>query len=309
MNSRVRTFLLASSVGLAFSFRASAEETPVTTTPRDFEHAAPMNGPVWLGGVNLGYVGGTSAKFTGVRSGDSDAYNVNVDVGTRIALSDPWFLNLGLVSDNLFLGQVTGVPIPDTINTLRFNLGIGYRLNDQWTFTGMASPSLYRFDNVNGDDIGASGGVVATFQQNPSLTWSLGIIGSPDSDIPVLPLVGVRWLINDRYTLEVGMPRTRFTYNFKPDWNFYGGLDLNGTVFRSEKDLGTKIGHSQYNSALATYRDVRLGVGTGYTFWKGIHAEVETGCSVYREINYQDIDQTVEFKPAPYVRVGISTRF
>ena len=105
------------------------------------------------------------------------------------------------------------------------------------------------------------------------------------------------------------MPRTRFTYRLDPSWSFYGGLDLNGTTFRSESDLGTKTGNPQYNNALATYRDIRLGVGASYSFTRSLRAEVETGASVYREINYNDINQTVEFKPAPYVRVGLSARF
>lgn len=311
MNGQIRAFLWLGlgTATLSCCALAQAQETPVTTSSRDFESLSRPGRTFWHGGVNFGYVGGTSAKFQGTSAGDSDAYNVNIDVGTRISLNDDWFLNLGVVSDNIFLSEIAGEPVPDKINTLRLNTGIGYRWNDQWTFTALVSPAMYRFEDVNSDDFGASGGVVATFRQNPSLTWSFGMIGSPDSDVPVLPIVGVRWLINDHYTLEVGMPRTRLTYRIEPNWSLYGGLDLNGTVFRSQNDLGTKNGVPQYNNALATYRDIRLGVGTGYTLCRGIRAEVETGCSVYREIYYKDIDQTVEFKPAPYVRVGLSAQF
>jgi hypothetical protein len=312
MKNNVRSLLLLGSVATLSSLSALAQENPVTTFPRDFEDLG--GAPVSRAGVNFGYVGATSAKFQGARSGNSDAFNVNADAGTHVVLTDDWFLNLGLVSDNDFLGGVAGDPVPDAIHTLRLNLGIGYRLNDQWTFTGLVSPSLYRFEDVNGDDIGASGGVVAAFVQNPSLIWSFGMIGSPDSDVPVLPIVGVRWLINDHYTLEVGMPKTRLTRNIEPNLAIYTGLDLNGTVFRTDEHLmpptlSPRNNTGQYNSALASYHDIRLGVGASYEFWRAVRAEVETGFSVYREIYYKDIDQSVEFKPAPYVRLGLGVRF
>jgi hypothetical protein len=101
-----------------------------------------------------------------------------------------------------------------------------------------------------------------------------------------MPVVGVPWLINDRYTLEVGMPKTRLSYRIDSKWAVDGNVDLNGAVFRTSEDLGTKAGLPQYNNALATYRDVRLGVGTSYEFAHGLRTELETGYSVYREFDY-----------------------
>jgi hypothetical protein len=312
MKNNICNLLLWGSVATLSSVAALAQEYPVTTSSRDFEHLS--GGPAWQAGVNLSYVGGTSAKFQGVQSGDSDAYNVNVNAGTRVTLTDVWSLNLGLVSDNYFLGTVAGDPIPDAIHTLRLNTGVGYRWNDQWSFNVLVSPSLYRFEDVNGDDFGVSGGVVATFVQNPSLTWAFGMIGSPDSDVPVLPIAGVRWQINDHYILEVGMPKTRLTYKIEPNLAIYTGLDLNGTTFRTGEHLMPPNtpplnNTAQYNNALVSYHDIRLGVGASYEFWRTVRAEVETGFSVYREINYKDIDQSVDFKPAPYVRLGLGVRF
>jgi len=298
--------LLLGSVAAFSSVSVPAQENPVTTTSKDFERVADKN--AWLAGVNLGYVGGSSAKFQGQQAGRSDAFNINLNAGTRVKLNADWFLNLGLVSDNYYLGSVTGEPLPDDIHTLRFNTGVGCRWNEKWIFTAMFSPSLYRFEDVTGDDFGFSGGFVATYQQKPSLMWSFGIIGS-SGDVPVLPIVGVRWLIDDHYTLEVGMPRTRLSYRVDSDWTVYGGLDVVGTTFRTSQDLGTKTGLPQYNHALGNYHDIRLGVGASYRLWHACHVEVETGCSVYREINYQDIKESIDFKPAPYVRLGMSVLF
>jgi hypothetical protein len=104
----------------------------------------------------------------------------------------------------------------------------------------------------------------------------------------------------------VGIPKTRLTYQIDPKWSLYGGIDLSGTTFRTDETLGTKTGFPKYNNARATYRDIRLGAGAGYDVGHGLRAEIEAGYSVYRDINYKDIDQDVKFNPTPYVRLGLS---
>jgi len=308
MTKNLRAIALSCSATVLLSVSAIAQENAIAT-PGDFARPPQPGEPLWQAGVDSGFVAGSAAKFDGARLDDSDAFNYQLQAGTRFFLNDDWFLSLGLVSDNFSLEQVSGAPIPANIHTLRLNAGLGYRWGEKWTFSALLSPSLYRLEDVRGDDLGISGGVLARYQANPSLTWSFGLFAAPDSDLPVMPVVGVRWLINDRYTLEVGMPKTRLFYRIDSKWAVYGGVDLNGAVFRTGEDLGTKTGLPQYNNALATYRDVRLGVGTSYEFAHGLRAELETGYSVYREIDYFRIDDSVRFDPAPYVRLGLNIRF
>lgn len=268
-----------------------------------------LSQPGWRASLNAGYVGGGATKFQGARLGDSDAFDFDLQAGARVPLDEAWFLQLGLRSENIYLDQENGAPIPEEIHTFHFSAGLGYRLNEKWTLTGLLSPSLYRFEDVGINDFGLSGGLLARYEANPRLTWSLGIVVAPDSDVKALPTVGVRWLINDRYSLEVGMPKTRLSYRLNPAWALYGGMDMIGATFRAGEHLGTETGFSRYNNALATYRDIRLGLGASYEVLRGIRAEAETGVSIFREVYYSSIDEQVRFNPAPYVRLGMSARF
>jgi hypothetical protein len=303
---RIKSFLVFGFTAMLFSASALAQETTVADTARQFERPAPPGEPGWQGSLNLGYDGESTAKFQGAHLGDSGALNLNAEATRRFTLNDLWFLNLGLASDNVFLNEVGGAPVPDGIHTLRLSGGAGFRLDEQWTIVGLFSPSLYRFDHLRDDDVGFSGGVTATFRQKPSLIWTFGLLVSPDSDIKVFPIIGVHWMIDDHYTLDVGIPKTRLTYRIDPKWSIYGGLDLIGTSFRTGEGFGPAL--AQYNNAAASYRDIRLGVGAGYQIVRGIRGEVETGFSVYREIDYFRIDQNVKFNPAPYVRLGLNVR-
>ena len=53
----------------------------------------------------------------------------------------------------------------------------------------MFNPSLYRFEDVTGNDIGFSGGLMMAYRYRPTLSWSLGVFVSPNSSLsPVLPV-------------------------------------------------------------------------------------------------------------------------
>jgi hypothetical protein len=308
MTKYIRTIVLSLSAGSLLSISASAQENGVPTAG-DFGRTPQPGQPVWQASAITSYDAAGAAHFDGAKLGDSDVVNYRLQTSTLISLNDAWFLGLGLISDNFALQQVSGAPVPADIHTLRFNVGLGYRVNDKWTFNALVSPALERLEDVRAQDVSMAGGLLARYQVKPSLTLAFGLFGVPDSDIPVMPVVGLRWQMNDMYTLDVGMPKTRLSCLVMPKWSVYGGLDLNGAIFRDGESLGTKIGSPQYNNALATYRDIRVGLGTSYEFLPGLRAELEGGYSVYREIYYIRIDDHVRFDPAPYVRLGVNFRF
>jgi len=308
MKNNFRNAATACCAAALLSLSAFAQENGIAT-PGDFQRVPQQGEPLWQVSANSGWDAGGAAKFDGARLAGSDAFNYKLQAGTQFPLNSNWFLTVDLLSDNFSLEQVSGAPIPEDIHTLRFNAGVGYRFGDKWTFNALVSPSLFRLDDVGGNDVGISGGVLARFHATQSLTLSFGIFGAPDSDVPVMPMAGARWVINDHYTLEAGMPKTRLTYLIDSKWALYVGADLNGAVFRTDDDLGTKTGYPQYNNAMAVYRDVRLGVGAGYEIVHGLRAELEAGYSVYRDLDYFRIDDSVRFEPSPYVRLALNARF
>jgi len=68
------------------------------------------------------------------------------------------------------------------------------------------------------------------------------------------------------------------------------------------------VGSSQ-TKFQGTYRDFHLGAGVEYEIVRGLSLSVEGGYSVGRQIDYQRIDQTVSFDPAPYAQAGLRYRF
>jgi opacity protein-like surface antigen len=241
--------------------------------------------------------------------GNSGAQSADANLSAVAPLKDGWFVPMGISSRNFFLGQVPGTPIPSTIDTLGLNAGLGYHINDQWTIAGEAGPRFYRLDSVDSSGIGVGGMVRATYKWTPKLTLAMGLAVNPDRDVPVLPLAGVRWEICSNLTLGVMYPRSGLDYRIGSKLNVFAGFSGSFTVYRAENDLGNRIGMSQFNNGLGTYRDFHVGAGVEYRIVRGLSASVEGGYSFDRELDYQRIDQTVHFGNAPYVQAGLRVRF
>jgi hypothetical protein len=86
-----------------------------------------------------------------VENSNSDAQSFNANITAEIPVNDQWFVPVGIGSCNLFLGTIAGAPIPDQIDTLGFDVGVGYRFNEQWTLADSVGPRFYRLDGLNCD--------------------------------------------------------------------------------------------------------------------------------------------------------------
>ena len=295
----------------------SAEQA--TNSPQPFASAAFKQDFLWGSaqtnrlriGAYLDYVydGPATVDYSGGHDRRSDAQSINFALSSEVPLNQRWFLPIVLGSENTFLGTVPDTPIPDRINVLRLNVGLGYRFNENWTVAAGVGPVLYRFDNIEGDDIGVGGGVRATYRAQPNLIVNFGMVFNPDSDVPVLPVFGVRWTVQTNLDLNLMFPKPGVIYRVTPKLSLFVGAGLSGATFRTDDTLGTDIGQPRFNNALATYWDVRAGVGAEYNLTKVFAMSLEVGYSVWRVLDYKDMDETVRFGPAPCVQVGIRGRF
>ena len=288
---------------------ATAQTTEFGTTPQQNEVREPGMRPTFDVTLESSYTAAGKAKFRGADFSNSDAYNVSLGMSTRAPLNEHWSIPLELRSQNFFLGSPAGVPIPENIHMLQFGTGLSYRLNDQWRFMAVVSPTLYKFNDVGGNDIGVSGRLTAMWNYSPSLKFMFGVVFSPDSDLKVMPMAGLDWAINDQLDLRLMFPKPRLIYTLNDHWSFHAGADFNMATFRTSDSLGTSIALPQYNDAIGTYRDIRIGAGVGYRINKTLSVEADAGYSVNRRIDYTRIDERVKFDPAPYAGLSLRQSF
>jgi Domain of unknown function (DUF6268) len=260
--------------------------------------------------LETSYTLGGDTEFGGGKFGDSDVFGANLSVGTLMPLNEDWSIPFELQSQYLSMGTLAGVPLPDAMNTLEFGTGLAYRPNDRWMYKASINTALYKFEDIGGNDIGISGGLMAMWEYSRSLKWMFGLMVQPDNELPVIPLIGVNWQINEQWELQLMLIKPRVVYTLDDQWKFHAGMGMNfGTTFRSSDTLGTSIGLPRFNDALGSYSDMRFGGGLEYQLTKSWSFEAEAGYSFNRKIDYEDIDEKVEFDPAPYFRAGMKYEF
>jgi hypothetical protein len=260
--------------------------------------------------ADYSYVGAGEVKFAGADGRTSDAQSVNVAVNGEIPASrERWFVPVGLGSENILLEALPGLPIPEGVHTLRLSTGVGCRFNEQWLAVLSLGPMLYRVEDLEGDDIGIAGMVRVNWRIQPDLTASFGLAFNPDSDIPVFPALGVRYVMRTNVILNLMMPKPGVIYRASPRLSLFAGGGLKGATFRTDPAFGTRMGQPRFDHELASYWDVRFGLGVDYGFTRLLSLTVEGGYSVWRLLDYKELEETVRFEPAPCVQAGVRLRF
>jgi hypothetical protein len=259
--------------------------------------------------VATSYSFGGQAHFKGASGGDSDASALFFKVEDAARISDKWSATFGLESKNFFLRQVPGTPVPSKINTLGFGAGVEYRQSREWVFLASAGPALGKYDDVSTTDISVVGYFAGVWNPNPSVTAFFGLAVSTDGRVPVFPVVGVDWRINQSYELNATFPKLWMIYHQNQKLSFHSGVEFVLADFRTGKLSGTQIGLAKYNDALGSYQEVRLGCGVEYRIDHRWSFLADAGYSISRQIDFQRIHEHVRFYPAPYVSCGIRAAF
>ena len=243
--------------------------------------------------------GARSATFQGKDTESSGARTAVVGFDSRIRLSEHWMLPWALHYQALALDAQALAPVPDSVRTLQFAAGVGYRPTDAWMFLTQLTPTWYRLSD-GGRDVGLSGLAVAMWNKSPTLRWLFGLRIDPDSDLKLLPIVGADWFINDRWELKAVVPAPKLLFTLTPRARVYLGADLVGSTFRTSNTLRDPLLAPRYHDALATYRDVRLGAGLTVNFSSHLGLDLGGGYSMSRRLDYTRFDETVHFRRAPY---------
>jgi hypothetical protein len=123
---------------------------------------------------------------------------------------------------------------------------------------------------------------------------------------PVLPILGVSWIINDQWRLNAVVPKPRLIYSPNSALQLWAGGELVGGAYKTD---GRDVNPSKLSGAVVTYSEYRVGAGLTYTM-KPLTFEIGGGYVVQREFDYHRAGESfITDGGAPYVGVEISAAF
>ncbi|OYW31307.1 MAG: hypothetical protein B7Z47_01445 [Chthoniobacter sp. 12-60-6] len=174
--------------------------------------------------IDASFTSAGGTKFRGAQFGDSDAFNYNFNAMTLMPLSEHWMMPFQLESQNVSVGTLAGVPMPDSIQMMEIGSGLAYQPNDRWMWMARINAQFYKFEDFGSDDLGFSGGLMVEWQYSQSMKWVFGMMYQPNNSMPVIPLIGGEWKINDKWQLLLTFPQPRLVYSPDDKWRFHVGI-------------------------------------------------------------------------------------
>lgn len=193
----------------------------------------------------------------------------------------------------LFPSQVEKVAL-DAGWTMRVDKGLAVQLR--------AQPGIYSdLTSLSADSFSSpfSLSVVHTF--DTALSGMAGLEIRSGFDLPVMPLIGIVWGINDDLTLDLRCPRSKFVYRFAKDWNTYLGLEWENTTYSlggDNKDLTVNYVRNYLGIAHRMPNEMLIRGEIGTEFDRSVRFRGDPGA-----ISQVDMDR------AAFLRVGVGAAF
>lgn len=261
--------------------------------------------------AHYSYVGGSDLKSNG--GGELTEQTSDFRYDLRVPINDTVGIGFGLGYNRIDFGTPDNSFLPDSLETVNLGLLGYYKLSNDWSLFAMFGPRLNLvngWSEIEAKNVTWAGGFGARFEYNKDLSLQFGLGVNPGTDrVPILPIVGVNWHFADKWTLNVGFPRTALDYQLLSNLTLSLEGSFLGGTYETSSTYGNEVGRPELNNRSLSYNEIRIGIGALYKLTKNVDLELSTGAVVYREFDFKDTDYDPTVKPAPYVKTGIKVSF
>ncbi|HEX9077938.1 MAG TPA: DUF6268 family outer membrane beta-barrel protein [Desulfuromonadaceae bacterium] len=257
--------------------------------------------------LEAGAVAGSSGN-----QGIGPARELSTDI--RYVISPPitndLFLRLGAEWERFAFSAPRTGALPDVLQHVNAVIGFDYQLADQWLMRIELQPGLYGDLRQPGwREMDAPFIIGLAYLRSADLQWFFGLRIEARSQLPVLPALGVRWQMDDSWTLDLQLPQPRLEYGINDRHQAYLGAGVKAGTFTVDEHFGNDHGNPRLNGATIDYAELRLGAGWSWKVVPSTTIEAEAGYVPWRTWDFFDQGVLLHSRPAPYLQLGCHVRF
>lgn len=273
----------------------------------------PETGSIGLS-VNARVTGSVNSKLkNGATTFDQiDTTTSEIGVTQTFRLNQSQTLRFGLERQNTSIDQKLSagdpvVPLPDELNSLSASVSYTQVVNPRWIFTGRVGAGSH-VTNTGLLSEGWSGNAMAMaiYNRSQTLTYMFGLAYNSNlQDLRVLPILGLNWRPDPKWSFAVGFPKTGVTYHVSKDLSFGAGFSGNGGSYYV-KNNPLPVGNPRpLADSWLQQREVRFGIDANWKINQVIRVSGSVGQVLYRKFKYVDRDYDLTSKNlAPFASVA-----
>jgi Domain of unknown function (DUF6268) len=258
------------------------------------------------------YIGDGKATHGPADYGNFSEINSSASVVVSDQIRNNFILRLGVNWERYAFDTSSPVtPIPDAIEAVNAVVGADIQLTSAILLRVEAHPGVYgSFKHATSRLFNVPITIGASYFQSPDLIFIAGLSVDPNSDIPVIPAVGVHWKVSDRWLIDGVAPRPQLQFSLSDKITLCAGADLRTGTYRMDNEFGHSVHLEKLNNAILDYWEVRGGGGLNWDIWNGVKLDIEGGVVPYRQFDFYRANfKVISSDWAPYVRVGLSATF
>ncbi len=300
MKSRLLTFGLSA----LFASHALFAGTPPAEVPLEQREE---EGPVPLNTIELdtSYVFSSRIDFASQKVGEGSAMHNDFEYIRRIPIHGQWYFQIGANYERFDFGGSATRLLPTTLQSINVPIGISYIYRGHVGFLAQFRPGVnFEHDISTGAfDIPFQIGSFYPFIDEKFYgVWGVGT--SMLRDWPVIPMVGIIWVINDQFRIMGHAPEPKIIYQPNENWTFWVGGEFAGGSYKVGRRSDSRL-----SNTVVDYTEIRVGGGFSYEPNDNWEINVVGGCAVDRSFDFHRANQVYSSDPAPYVRVQLSGQF
>jgi hypothetical protein len=255
--------------------------------------------------LSASHVGESNFEQGNGRYGSQSATGTQFTAKYHVPLTGNWFLVLG-ASYGRFDFSLGNAPVPSHLQEAEGIIAIEYRKNDTVGFLFETRPGVYFANDITSSAFDSPTVLAAAWEITDTFALMGGVSYARLRNYPVLPIIGARWIINDRWTLRAILPNPRLIYKASDNLQFWVGGELTGGAYRTDR---RDIHPSSLNGATVTYYETRVGAGMIWNPCSGGSVELGAGYALSRTFDYHRADEEYDLEPAPYIGAKVTLKF
>lgn len=227
-------------------------------------------------------------------------------------LSNPFILRLGIDWDRYAFNTSDRLtPLPASVDALDAVIGADIQLTSALLLRIEAHPGIYgSFNTVTGRDFNVPIRIGASYVKSANLIYIAGLSIDVNSDLPVIPAIGVYWKVSDQWVINGVAPRPQLQYIVSDKLTLFIGADLQTETFRVDNEFGTSRGVPKLNDAILDFWEIRGGAGFTWSITDKIKLGLEGGTVPYRQFDFNRADFNMSSTSwSPYISLRLSASF